>query len=70
MADNEYVDIPGLNSETATLLLAAAEEEGDQSVVLTTGSGFRVPASVAKKAGFDKDGNPTKKAAKAAAKEE
>jgi hypothetical protein len=54
-AEDEQVEIDfGDNAaETATLLLAAAEElHGDQTLV-TTGTGvFRVPKSVADKAGL------------------
>lgn len=51
--------------ETATLLLDAAEKEGDQSVVRTTGSrSFLVPEQIAKSAGVDYEGKkaPAKKA--------
>ena len=57
-----YGDDP---QETATLLLDAAEKEGDQSVVKTTGSrSFLVPEAVAKAAGVDYEGKkaPAKKA--------
>lgn len=57
MSDNVYVADGDSQSETATLLLAAAEETGhDQSVVQRyTGqhSGWQVPEEVANKAGLD-----------------
>lgn len=61
---SERVEVPfGDNaSETATLLLAAAEELGlDQRVVGTSESGFLVPGEVKDKA-FGQ-AKPTKKAA-------
>ena len=54
--DNREVAVPfGDNpSDTATLLLAAAEESGvDQSVVRASSGVFYVPAGVAKKAGVE-----------------
>jgi hypothetical protein len=71
MADDEQVVVPfGDNpGETATLLLAAAEElDQDQGVVRTVEGAFQVPADVAEKAGFDEEGKPKKGAAKKAAK--
>lgn len=55
----EFGDVP---SETATLLLAAAEELGlDASVVrVSSDGGFLVPEEVAKKAKIDDE--PAKKA--------
>lgn len=55
------------NKDNAVLLLAAAEELGlDSSVVRTSTSAFVVPEDVAKKAGFNSEGEPAKKAAKKA----
>lgn len=53
--DDQIVTVPfGDNaSDTATLLLAAAEEQGDQSVVRTGSGVFYVPAGIAKKAGVE-----------------
>jgi hypothetical protein len=54
-ADDEQVEVDfGDNpSDTATLLLAAAEElHGDQSIVGTGANVFLVPKSVADKAGL------------------
>jgi hypothetical protein len=69
MSDN--IRVHGLHSDNAILLLAAAEELGlDASVVRTsTTGGFDVPKEVAEKAGFDENGVPSTKAAKAAAQE-
>jgi hypothetical protein len=55
MSESKIVEVEGLTSENATLLLAAAEElDLDQSVVATTSFGhFLVPEEVAKKAGVD-----------------
>lgn len=66
---SDTISVAGLTGDNAVLLLAAAEELGlDASVVQTTSYGhFNVPAEVADKAGFDKDGNPKSKAAKEAA---
>lgn len=54
--DSREVAVPfGDNpSDTATLLLAAAEESGvDQSVVRASSGTFYVPAGIAKKAGVE-----------------
>lgn len=60
------VQIDGRSSDTAVLLLAAAETlEQDVSVVRTTSNGYIVPADVAKEAGFDEDGNRAEKKAPA-----
>jgi hypothetical protein len=55
MSTDKIVEVHGLTSDNATLLLAAAEElDLDQSVVATTSQGyFLVPEAVAKKAGLD-----------------
>lgn len=54
MSADNIVEVEGLTSDNATLLLAAAVELGlDQSVVSTTSFGrFLVPQSVAEKAGL------------------
>lgn len=58
------VNIEGHDSDTAVLLLAAAEElDLDPGVVRTTTSGFLVPEEVANKAGL---GEEEPKAAKKA----
>ena len=68
MAENENVEVKGRTSDNATLLLAAAEELNlPAGVVETTGSGFRVPVEVAKKAGLDNNDDDKPRAAKKAA---
>lgn len=64
----DRINVHGVTSDNATLLLAAAEELGmDASVVRTTTTGyFTVPAEVAAKAGFDENGMPKSRAAKQA----
>lgn len=67
MSDNVYIS--GQNAENATLLLAAAEELGQEPfVVATVDGGFNVPQEVAEKAGFDNYGRPKSRAAKQAEK--
>lgn len=53
--DDEVVAVPfgGNAAETATLLLAAAEEQGDQGLVRTGTGVFYVPRGLAKKAGVE-----------------
>lgn len=54
--DDRIVTVPfGDNpSETATLLLAAAEESGADQFIVRTGTGvFYVPADLAEKAGVE-----------------
>lgn len=66
--DDKRVTVPGQTHDNAVLLLEAAQSlELDPGVVRTVEGAFDVPAEVAKKAGFDEDGNPKSKAAKEAA---
>jgi hypothetical protein len=61
MSDQVEVKFSGEASDRAVLLLAAAEELGlDASVIRSSYGAFLVPEEVAKKAGFDGDGEPTK----------
>ena len=73
MADDELVEVPfgEKPSETAVLLLAAAEELdlGADEVRTTTGA-FIVPKKIADQAGFGEKKQPAKKAAKKTAKKE
>lgn len=67
---DETIHVPGQTHDNAVLLLDAAQSlELDPGVVKTSGDGFDVPAEVAKKAGFDEEGNPKSKAAKEAAED-
>lgn len=65
MSDLVEVPFGDKPSETATLLLAAAEElDLDANVVGTSDNGiFRVPQEVADQAGFGEEKAPAKKAA-------
>lgn len=64
------VTIKGQSRDSAILLLEAAHKlDLPAGVVRTVEGGFRVPAEVAEKAGFDENGEPVKKAAKAAKQE-
>ena len=65
-------NVYGVNESNAILLLEAAQKlDLDPGVVETTTMGhFVVPEEVAKAAGFDEDGRPSKKAAKDAAQTE
>jgi len=69
MAQDKFVE--GGDSDTAVLLLAAAQELGlDPSVVVFSpdGGGFTVPAEVAAKVDKDNDGKGKQAAKKAAPK--
>lgn len=80
MSDNETVEVPfgDSGSDTATLLLAAAQElDLPAGVVKAKGRSFVVPAEVAKKAGIKpaksegdepEDDEPKRAAKKTAAK--
>lgn len=68
---SDSIRVHGMTSDNAILLLAAAEELGlDASVVRTkpTEGVYYVPAEVAQKAGFDENGLPSSRSAKAAQK--
>lgn len=70
MSEDKIVEVEGLTSDNATLLLAAAAELGLSSDVVATTSRdvFLVPESVAKKSGLVKPA--AKKAAASKNKEE
>jgi len=71
MSENDQITVPGQTHDNAVLLLEAAQAlDLPAGVVLTVEGGFSVPSEVAEKAGFDEEGQPKSKAAKAAAEDE